>query len=74
MIILPANYKIGTFTQGGIGTGPYILKTYTTNQQATYTKNPHYWASGMPYMDGVVLKYYSDTPPQVPAPKTPERD
>jgi len=67
MIILPANYKIGTFTQGGIGTGPYILKTYTTNQQATYTKNPNYWAAGMPYMDSVVLKYYSDTPPQVPA-------
>ena len=64
-VILPANYAPGSFTKGGIGTGPYILKTFVPNQQATYTKNPNYWASGMPYMDSVVLKFYSDTPPQV---------
>jgi peptide/nickel transport system substrate-binding protein len=66
-IILPKSYKIGDFTKGNVGTGPFILKTYTTNQQATYVKNPHYWDPSLPYMDGVTMKYFSDTPPQVPA-------
>jgi peptide/nickel transport system substrate-binding protein len=66
-MILPKNYVNGSFTKGGIGTGAFILKSYVDGQQATYVRNPHYWAKGMPYADGVVLKYFSDNPPQVAA-------
>jgi hypothetical protein len=66
-LITPKNYEIGTFTNGGIGTGAFILKTYDKGQQATFTKNPHYWDKGKPYLDGVVMKYFSDNAPQVAA-------
>ena len=66
-MILPKNYVSGSFTKGGVGTGAFILKSYVNGQQATYVRNPHYWAKGMPYADGVVLKYFSDNPPQVAA-------
>ena len=66
-LITPKNYEIGTFTKGGIGTGAFILKSYQNGQQATFTKNPHYWAKGMPYLDGLVMKYFSDNAPQVAA-------
>ena len=58
--ILPKNYKIGSFVNGGIGTGPYILEKYTPKVGATYKRNPHYWAKGKPYLNGVDLKYYAD--------------
>jgi peptide/nickel transport system substrate-binding protein len=58
--VLPKNYKVGDFVKGGVGTGPYILTKYTPKVGATYKKNPHYWAKGLPYLDGVQLKYYAD--------------
>ena len=64
-VILPKNYQIGDFTKGGIGTGPFILKTFSKDQGATYVKNPHYWDKGKPYLDNVNVKYYTDTPPIV---------
>jgi len=64
-IILPKNYEIGTFTNGGIGTGPFILKEYTPKQGATFDKNPNYWDPALPHMDAVEIKYYDDTPPIV---------
>lgn len=59
-VILPKNYTIGEFVKGGVGTGPFILEKYTPKVGATYKKNPHYWASGLPYLDGVQMKYYAD--------------
>ncbi len=64
-VILPKNYQVGDFTKGGIGTGPFILKTFSKDQGANYVKNPHYWGKGMPYLDAVNVKYYTDTPPIV---------
>jgi peptide/nickel transport system substrate-binding protein len=64
-VILPKNYQIGDFTKGGVGTGPFILKTFSKDQGVTYVKNPHYWGAGMPYLDAVTIKYYADTPPIV---------
>jgi peptide/nickel transport system substrate-binding protein len=64
-VILPKDYKIGTFTKGGIGTGPFILKTFSVDQGATYVKNPTYWGAPLPYLDAVNIKYFSDTPPIV---------
>ena len=64
-VILPKNYQVGDFTKGGIGTGPFILKTFSKDQGATYVKNPHYWQPGQPYLDAVNVKYYTDTPPIV---------
>ena len=64
-VVLPKNYEIGSFTKGGIGTGPFILKTFSVDQGATYTKNPTYWGQGLPYLDAAQIKYFADTPPIV---------
>ncbi len=58
------SYEIGTFTKGGNGTGAFILKSYQNGQQATYTKNTDYWDKGKPYLDGLVMKYFSDERPR----------
>ena len=58
--ILPKNYEMGSFSKGGIGTGPFVLKQYAPQQSATYVANGHYWDSGMPYADGLEITYYGD--------------
>ncbi|MGH7103507.1 MAG: ABC transporter substrate-binding protein [Acetobacteraceae bacterium] len=58
--ILPKNYEMGSFSKGGIGTGPFILSKYLPQQSATYTANPNYWDKGQPYADGVKINYYGD--------------
>jgi len=63
--ILPKNYKIGDFVKGKIGTGPFVLTKYTSKVGATYVANKHYWAKGLPHVDGINLKYYSDNTAQV---------
>jgi peptide/nickel transport system substrate-binding protein len=64
-IILPQNYEIGQFTEGGIGTGPFILESYVPNERATFVRNPNYWDPDLPHMDGVEIRYFDDTPPIV---------
>lgn len=56
--ILPKNYEMGSFTKGGIGTGPFILKEYVPQQSASYVANPHYWQSDMPYADALKITYF----------------
>ncbi len=58
--ILPKNYEMGSFTKGGVGTGPFILKEYVPHQTATYVANPNYWAKGLPYLDGLKINYYAE--------------
>jgi peptide/nickel transport system substrate-binding protein len=58
--ILPKNYEMGSFTKGGVGTGPFVLKEYVPHQSATYIANPHYWAEGMPYLDGLKVLYFAE--------------
>lgn len=64
-IILPKNYEVGQFIKGGVGTGPFILKSYTPKVGASFVRNPNYWNTGRPYLDAAELKYYADNPPEV---------
>ena len=58
--ILPKNYEMGSFTKGGIGTGPFVLKEYVPHQHADYVANKEYWAKGMPYLDGLKVLYFAE--------------
>lgn len=45
MIILPAGYDPTKWQSTFIGTGPFILKSYTANVGASFTANPSYWGT-----------------------------
>jgi peptide/nickel transport system substrate-binding protein len=66
-VILPKNYKVGDFAKGGVGTGPYILKSQVPKQSASFVRNPSYWAPGLPYLDAVKVQYFADTASAVTA-------
>ena len=59
-VILPRTYEPGTFVQGGVGTGPYVLRDYVPNERAQYVRNARYWRPELPYLEGVTLRYYAD--------------
>jgi peptide/nickel transport system substrate-binding protein len=43
MIILPNKYDPGSWQSSFIGTGPFVMKTYTANTGATFARNDSYW-------------------------------
>jgi peptide/nickel transport system substrate-binding protein len=45
MIILPSGYNPSDWQSTFIGTGPFVMKTYTTNVGATFARNPNYWGT-----------------------------
>ena len=52
--------KYGDLQKHAIGTGPFIMKEYRRDQEATFVKNPHYFKQGLPYLDEVRLQYIID--------------
>lgn len=63
-LILPSTYKLGTWQKNPVGTGPFMMTAYTPKQSATFKKNPKYWQSGMPYLDGVQVTFNEQTQAQ----------
>ncbi len=45
MIILPNGYDPSSWQSSFIGTGPFVLKSYTVNKGATFTRNEQYWGA-----------------------------
>src|SRR5579859_4097050 len=43
MIILPSGYDPGKWQSTFIGTGPFVLKSYTPKVGASFTRNEQYW-------------------------------
>jgi peptide/nickel transport system substrate-binding protein len=48
-----------------VGTGPFMLKSFTPNQEMVLAKNPNYWMKDsagrqLPYLDGVDLQIFKD--------------
>jgi peptide/nickel transport system substrate-binding protein len=43
-----------------IGTGPFVFEDWVPNDHFTATKNPHYWRSGLPYLDSITYKPIPD--------------
>ena len=48
------------FSAKPVGTGPYLFKSYTKGQGATFVKNPAYWQAGQPYLDQIDYKTGQD--------------
>jgi peptide/nickel transport system substrate-binding protein len=63
MSIVPEGYD----PKHPVGTGPFKYESFTPGTQSTFTRNPHYFVSGQPYLDKVVIVDYADETSQVNA-------
>ncbi len=43
-----------------VGTGAFILEKYERDAKLTYKRNPNYWDTGKPYLDGVTMTVIAD--------------
>ena len=50
----------GNLNQTACGTGPFIFQEYVPNTSLTVAKNPNYWETGKPYLDGIEFTPISD--------------
>jgi peptide/nickel transport system substrate-binding protein len=61
LIIVPDGFDTTTWEQSFIGTGPWVLDTYTPQQSVTYTKNPTYWdTTRQPLADTSQLTFFAE--------------
>jgi peptide/nickel transport system substrate-binding protein len=44
-----------------VGTGPFSIASYTTQQSLVLVKNPHYWQEGLPHLDQVTYVFIADS-------------
>ena len=65
-IILPRDYKLGTFDKTPQGTGAFRLVSYTPGVGAKFDRNPSWWGGTAP-LDGVDITYYTDPAAHVAA-------
>jgi peptide/nickel transport system substrate-binding protein len=62
--IVPYNYAGMTpeeFAKHPIGSGPFMLKSWTPGVEATIVRNPHYWRQGRPYLDSITFEEVADS-------------
>jgi peptide/nickel transport system substrate-binding protein len=62
MIILPNNYDPTKWESSFIGTGPFIMKSYTPKQGATFARNEQYWGPKAKPAATVFTFYDTQTP------------
>jgi peptide/nickel transport system substrate-binding protein len=43
-----------------VGTGPFVLESFTAGAESVHAKNPNYWDSGKPYLDEVQIVDFAD--------------
>jgi peptide/nickel transport system substrate-binding protein len=50
-----------------VGTGPFIIQSFTPGQQSVATRSPNYWRTGQPYFDKVTIIDFPDDSARVNA-------
>lgn len=67
--IVPVGYSPNAVGKAkpNIGTGPYVLKSFTPGQQSVHVRNPNYWRTGQPYFDQIVIIDFPDDTARVNA-------
>jgi peptide/nickel transport system substrate-binding protein len=49
------------FAMNPVGTGPFKFNKYTRGSSVVLDKNPNYWQQGLPKLDQVVYKIFTDS-------------
>jgi peptide/nickel transport system substrate-binding protein len=72
MMIMVDKESYSELTTGAkfIGTGPFTMKNYRPGTGFTLQKNPNYWKSGRPYLDGVQMTVVTQSSSAVAALKS----
>jgi peptide/nickel transport system substrate-binding protein len=63
-IIVPKGTDFAKWGKTFVGTGPFKLQSYSTNQGANFVANPDYWG-GAPHLDGTAFTFYGSQQPQI---------
>lgn len=61
--IVPADYD----PTNPVGSGAYMLESFTPGQQSVFVRNPHYWRDGQPYLDEITIVDFPDDSARVNA-------
>jgi peptide/nickel transport system substrate-binding protein len=43
-----------------IGSGPFMVQSWTHGSSITFARNPYYWEKGLPYLDKITYDYAQD--------------
>ena len=54
-------YPKPTTAESAVGTGAFMMTSVEEGVGAEYTRNPDYWRSGRPYLDGMRTKHFADS-------------
>ena len=49
------------YNRNPVGTGPFVLKSWTAGDRMVLERNPNYWNKGHPYLDRIVLRPLPDS-------------
>jgi len=52
--------RINWARANAVGTGAFTVADYKRDDYIKFKKNPNYWQKGMPYLDGIELRYIPD--------------
>jgi peptide/nickel transport system substrate-binding protein len=59
--ILPDGFNPAAKNAKPNGTGPFMYQSFTPEQRSVFTRNPHFWKSGQPYVDTLTIIDFPDT-------------
>jgi ABC-type transport system substrate-binding protein len=45
----------GDLRRSVLGTGPFLLRSWSEGERVTFERNPHYWDPRLPYLDRIVF-------------------
>jgi peptide/nickel transport system substrate-binding protein len=60
MMQSPANINAPDASTHPIGTGPFVVNYWDRGSKLVTKKNPKYWQSGLPYLDGLEYRFLPD--------------
>lgn len=52
--------KGADYNRNPVGTGPFVIRSWTAGDRMVLERNPNYWNKGHPYLDRVVLRPLPD--------------
>ena len=62
------------YNRNPVGTGPFLLKSWTAGDRMVTERNPNYWDKAKPYLDRVVLRPLPDSQSRFASLKSGETD